>query len=226
MTELFNKKYVHFMWEDELEGKEVITGEGIDSLIAQVNRGNVSFDVTRENPDSEFPFYDIKSHRIYRFAYYDPNYECKKAYAEGKQIQFKNIIGNWENDDCPKWHEGQEYRIKPELNDQCNSCKGKSFNCHNCKNKDAEGSYWTLFRENCIVSEEPKSRRMTYRERSEWIAKGNGQMATKNGNAVCSSGYELGDDDKECDDCLIRRWDSDEWIEPTVDVYEADCKKE
>ena len=21
-------------------------------------------------------------------------------------------------------------------------------------------------------------------------------------------------------------WDSDEWIEPTVDVYEADCKKE
>ena len=23
----------------------------------------------------------------------------------------------------------------------------------------------------------------------------------------------------------IRRWGSDEWIEPTVDVYEEDCKK-
>ena len=23
----------------------------------------------------------------------------------------------------------------------------------------------------------------------------------------------------------IRTWDSDEWVEPTVDIYERDCKK-
>ena len=173
MAELFDKRYVHFMWEDELAGKEVITGEGINSLIAQVNRGCVSFDVVREFPDSEFPFYDIKSHRIYRFAYYDPNYSVKKAYAEGKQIQTRlNDSYEWKDVNTPEWIEEKEYRIKPELNYRCNSCKGKSFNCHNCKNKDAEGSYWTLFLENCIVPEEPKSRRMTETvDRLDWLSK-------------------------------------------------------
>ena len=112
--ELYDKKFVHFMWDDELNNKAVTTGEGIDSLIAQVNRGTSSATVhVRENPDSEFPFYEIETHRIYRFAYYDPNYECKRAYAEGKQIQLKSY-GKWHDITDPSWSDGEEYRIKTE----------------------------------------------------------------------------------------------------------------
>lgn len=119
MTGLFDKKYVHFVWSDELAGKEVITAGGIDSLTAQVNREHISFDVVRENPDSEFPFYAIETHRIYRFVYYDPNYKVKKAYAEGKQIQYKakdtGLWCDWNDNLCRcAFHEDVEYRIKPE----------------------------------------------------------------------------------------------------------------
>ena len=76
--------------------------------------------------------------------------------------------------------------------------------------------------------EEPQSRRMTYRELAEWLSKGNGQYKVHesssyyNSLACCSS-----EDCKEVPvDYKLRRWGSDEWIEPTVDVYEQDCKKE
>ena len=39
--------------------------------------------------------------------------------------------------------------------------------------------------------------------------------------------YVLSNENKEVSTKLkIRRWGSDEWIEPTVDVYNKDCKKE
>ena len=113
MTELFDKKFVHFMWDDELEGKEGVVADDICELTNCVNDGDLHYTKVRKSLSPAFPFKNINNND-WLFFYYDPNYEYKRAYAEGKQIQFKNIIGNWENDDCPKWRDDIEYRIKPE----------------------------------------------------------------------------------------------------------------
>lgn len=50
----------------------------------------------------------------YAFVYYDPYYEFRKAYLDGKQLQFKNGNGDWiDVYDIPVFN-GDEYRIKPE----------------------------------------------------------------------------------------------------------------
>ncbi len=69
-----------------------------------------------------------------------------------------------------------------------------------------------------IVSE---TQRMTYRQLAEWLAKGNGQCKT--GYVACTQlGYDCVDEKDTMevrDEYKIRPWGSDEWIEPTVDVY-------
>ena len=67
-----------------------------------------------------------------------------------------------------------------------------------------------------LVEEPKKPRRMTNRELAKWLAQGNGQKATINGNAVCCHNYDLDDDNKEVEDCMIRGWDEAEWHEPIV----------
>ena len=103
--ELFDKKYVHFMWEDELEGKEGFFANNIDSLMLTVNNNNP---LTRMNiTEEEFGHWT--------FVYYDPNYECKRAFSEGKQIQCRsNSVYKWIDDTNPTWEDIFEYRIKPE----------------------------------------------------------------------------------------------------------------
>lgn len=74
--------------------------------------------------------------------------------------------------------------------------------------------------------EEPPKKRMTYRQLAEWLAKGNGQFTT-GGTIYHSIGYNNCNDADEhtLKGCYkIRYWDSEEWIEPTVDIYEQDCK--
>lgn len=101
MRKLFDKKFVHFMWDDSLEGKELFLSNNIDSLICNVNSNNKEF--CRQITQVDF--------EDWTFAYYDPNYECKRAYNEGKQIQVKHA--KWIDVDEPKWFDDEEYRIKP-----------------------------------------------------------------------------------------------------------------
>ena len=74
--------------------------------------------------------------------------------------------------------------------------------------------------------EEPPKKRMTYRQLSEWLAKGNGQYTTDNYVRIyVGYGYHRGKENNEVDRCvIIRPWGSEEWVEPTVDIYERDCK--
>lgn len=114
--ELFDKKFVHFMWEDELRGKDCIIDDNIDGLKSHVN--DYSDDHTTRVIDSEntvFPFHEPDGND-WRFCYYDPNYECKRAFAEGKTIQFKNYYDIWEDliPEYNDWNEDTEYRIKPD----------------------------------------------------------------------------------------------------------------
>jgi len=111
--ELFDKKFVRFMWDDELEGKEVFVADNINSLIERVEKGASIYKV-RWSRDNGMPFESDDLVR-YRFAYYDPNYEAKRAFNEGKEIQFKDdVSGDWCSAYNPRWDLNIEYRIKPE----------------------------------------------------------------------------------------------------------------
>lgn len=113
--ELFDKKFVRFMWDDELEGKEVFVADNINSLIERVEKGASIYKV-RWSRDNGMPFESDDLVR-YRFAYYDPNYEAKRAFNEGKEIQFKDdVSGDWCSAYNPRWDLNIEYRIKPKNN--------------------------------------------------------------------------------------------------------------
>ena len=73
---------------------------------------------------------------------------------------------------------------------------------------------------------EMKRENMTNRQLAEWCARGFGQFGSKD----CNCHYNefvtnrTTEDEPVESDILIRPWGSDEWIEPTVDIYERDCK--
>lgn len=74
--------------------------------------------------------------------------------------------------------------------------------------------------------EEPPKQRMTNRQFVEWCSKGNGQWKWRD-TSQCHVDYSYSEttDNKEVDENIhIRLWGSEEWIEPTVDIYERDCK--
>ena len=123
--ELIDKKFVHFMWDDKLEEKEGFFADDICELTNCVLGGNFHFAKVRKSLSPAFPFKDTNNND-WLFFYYDPNYEVKKAYAEGKQIQYKfPNVAEWDNvNDADmtdikitglSWFDDNcEYRIKPE----------------------------------------------------------------------------------------------------------------
>lgn len=66
---------------------------------------------------------------------------------------------------------------------------------------------------------------MTHRQFAEWMTKGFGQWKLSHNKLIhcCLANYGSDEEDK-CisEDVVIRRWDSDEWITPTLSVYNAD----
>ena len=77
-----------------------------------------------------------------------------------------------------------------------------------------------------IKPEEEEPKRMTKRQLFEWCGKGNGAIKLKDsGQIIFTYSYHEDDEnDPASEVILIRPWDSDEWVEPTVDIYERDCK--
>lgn len=69
----------------------------------------------------------------------------------------------------------------------------------------------------------PKPKRMTNRQLAMWLAKGNGEYIGDHPHCVhqcypynnCEANNILGDNYR------VRKWDSDEWVEPTVDLLEG-----
>ncbi len=282
--ELFNECYVHFMWEDSLEDKEGFFADNICELTDCVLGGNFHKGKVSKSFDSAYPFKD-KNDNDWQFFYYDPNYEYKKAFSEGKLLQLSFNGTTWidlESD----WKIGDfdvvpaDYRIKPEQ-DACvilkqvdgvptlcwNFAKDERCECRHiyfqgtvkecCAYIDSHNKFapvmkawedgkqiqfeslpgkWSnlvnpersdkyAYR---IKPEELKSRSMTYRELAEWLAKGNGQCKTYTvATTHLAYGFIDEKDNSELpEEYKIRRWNSNEWIEPTVDIYEQDCKKE
>ena len=83
------------------------------------------------------------------------------------------------------------------------------------------GASYQFIRE--VIDE--KNTLMTHRQLAEWLAKGNGQYKFDDTMFFSHLTYHYIEDDEPVDESIpIRRWDSDEWVVPTVDIYERDCR--
>lgn len=124
MAYKFEDKFVHFRWDDSLKGKNVFYANSIDCLENDVDKGEDYRLLLGASEVENFPFHIKKGGEVgtnWKFVYYDPNYEVKLAYEEGKQIQYRaKGTGNWCDWDnslcrCP-FLDDVEYRIKSEVN--------------------------------------------------------------------------------------------------------------
>lgn len=158
----FEDKFVHFRWSDELEGEMVFYADDILTLMNNVASRNVKSIVTFSGFEaSPFVVNDDKyaTASSWRFVYYDPNYETKLAYEQGKKIECKRKGDAWGDLDwyytpTPSWLDSYEYRIKPEGtklvtnrelarwlaegNGEYQMRKGDQFSCFNVYSYDAQ----------------------------------------------------------------------------------------
>ena len=116
MAYKFEDKFVHFRWSDSLRGKKVFYGDNLLTLENDALSGNTNLmGIVEGGHDKVTPF--IVNDDYWKFVYYDPNYECKKAYDEGKTIQVSGdgeIWVDWEDDRTPDWDSAFQFRIKSE----------------------------------------------------------------------------------------------------------------
>ena len=123
------------------------------------------------------------------------------------------------------WFSGSLIRLKEYVENNVSSYVGelKTINPHRyCPFRMTDGSGGDLL----YPYEEPPKQRMTNRQLAEWLAKGNGVYRFVDVRfAYHYFAYEIDTASKEVSVAvLIRHWGSEEWVEPTVDIYERDCK--
>lgn len=111
--ELYDKKNVYFEWEDKLKGKKGFFANTTYELKSKVESGFELLECHFSNNPTGFHFSNSISNSAYQFFYYDPYYEFRKAYLEGKQLQFKDYNGIWEDIIGEPIFNGDKYRIKP-----------------------------------------------------------------------------------------------------------------
>ena len=89
---LFDEKYIHCLWSDELQGKECFVSDSIYDLRHNVNYNENSVFV--DGYDEHFGF-EVKGTNCHLlFAYYDPNYDIKWAFHNGEIIYYKDKADN------------------------------------------------------------------------------------------------------------------------------------
>lgn len=113
MSEMFDKRFVHFMWDDSLKGKVGFFADSIEELIEAVNRNASDKDSVKVGGGS-FPFCS-ETDTAWKFFYHDPLYEYRwvHEHEQGKKkVQVKLPLSGWS--DMPKdwtWDYSCEYRI-------------------------------------------------------------------------------------------------------------------
>lgn len=116
--ELYDSNYVYFDWDNNLEGKKGFFADNIDDLKQNVKDNRILWYgkiYCSNNPIYPFKFIDEEGNsNSFRFCYYDPYYEFRRAYFEGKQLQYKTPDGDWEDIVGEPTFLGDEYRIKPD----------------------------------------------------------------------------------------------------------------
>jgi hypothetical protein len=176
----FENKYIYCVWEDWLKGKKVFFSDYIDKLKWRVEKNDLRYvDTIVGNYSENCPFH-MKEAGFYSFCYYDPYYELKLAYEQGKKIECKrkgDAWDDWDYTSAPRWLDACEYRIQPE---------GTNL--------------------------------VTKRELAKWLAMGNGEFQVRRGDQVSCCNeylYDAQDANETTDIPCVRKWDDDEWHEPT-----------
>ena len=114
---LYDQQFVYYRWSDTLKEKECFVADTLKGLEEIVN-GNLDGMARNILEKSENELFRIIGRGSeWRFAYYDPDFDCKKAYQEGIDIEYR-INGEKEWHTVP--HElpelviyaNTEYRIK------------------------------------------------------------------------------------------------------------------
>lgn len=120
----FERKYVHCFWDDDFTGKKGFVADNILELRESVKNNDASHFISVKYSNSErFPFADANKEfadNRFLFFYYDPNYEVKRAWLEGKDLQYVTYSAGWVdfpfNDKTDvnsiSW-DNNEWRIKP-----------------------------------------------------------------------------------------------------------------
>lgn len=86
----FEDKFVHFRWSDDLEGKKAFYADSLAQLEQRftitTSRGHLHKSISEEYP------FEVACVGNWKFIYFDPNYDNKIAYEQGKQIQCRNHL--------------------------------------------------------------------------------------------------------------------------------------
>lgn len=114
----FERRFVHCFWNNELEGKKGFVENTLADLRSYVENKAIPYIVelsSSGNKNYQFTYYkDDEITSDYQFCYYDPLYEIKVAYEEGKQIQYYDKDDfQWYPATTPTWDITLQYRIKP-----------------------------------------------------------------------------------------------------------------
>lgn len=116
----FEKEFVHFVWDDKLANRRVFIGDNIEQLVKALDQNHERIYV-RDSGDLMFPFKSVNHpYEPYRFVYYDPLYDIKKAHEDGKAIEIRDLIsGQWYTPSKPVFisDRAEDYRIKDVADD-------------------------------------------------------------------------------------------------------------
>lgn len=123
------------------------------------------------------------------------------------------------------WYANELTTLKLDVeSDTCDTLILKSVDAENKSHPfTGIGSYSFLY-----PYEGPVQQRMTNIQLMEWLAKGNGIFKYKEGSCYCYTFEYRSDSElyKEvAENIIIRTWDNEEWVVPTVDIYKRDCCK-
>lgn len=118
----FEKEFVKFMWESELRGEQVFIGDSVDALCTAVEQEWSRY-MVEDNNSLAYPFRVASAGGApYRFVYYDPLYDIKKAYAEGQEIEVRDIeTGGWRDPEGELYFVPErkgDYRIKGSVSER------------------------------------------------------------------------------------------------------------
>lgn len=120
--------------------------------------------------------------------------------------------------------DGVEYVAK---NDKGHACEGCDLlHCGHCHLVPCRSGLKFKRVEKQLAEAQDKDIPMTNQQLSEWLAKGNGLYRFRFGSTEGSFWIiEKSEENLAVGDILIRPWGTDEWIKPTVEIYERDCRK-
>ena len=117
--ELFDKKFVYLEWDGALKGKQVLASDNLQCMRRDINDGTAKLRCVEDNSsrDKLYPFKDDRG-TLWALVYYDPLYDVKLAWKNGKQIQARSVLykdAEWIDSKYPHFDDTCcEFRVKPE----------------------------------------------------------------------------------------------------------------